>query len=543
MEWVQRTFADALAWGARTHGDREALVHGAARLTFAQLAQRADAFAAGLLARGIRPGDKVAVWLPDCVEWIVARWAITSIGAVLIPVNTRFRDADLGYVLRQSGSRALIFTARWKSANYLAIIETLIPGFAQQKPGNLQVEGLPSLHLAIGVGEGLPESVLGFDRVAAEGAGWSRADESLRQARAGITSNDVAQILYTSGTTSFPKGAMVRHGALLQNNFSTIARMNLSPVDRYLATSPLFSATGTSFTLSPFLAGGCQVLMDGFSAESFCQLVEAERITMSFFVEPIVHDLREFGGRGRFNLGTLRTGTGAPLARSSFIWICEDLGCRELTNVYGLSETSNAVCRTFGTDTLERRAESSGPPMPGVSLRIDDIDTGDPLPAGKVGEIRVKGYTVTPGYYRMPEETAKAIDDDGWLHTGDLGELTADGRLIFRGRIKEMIKPGGFNVATLEIEEFVKTFPGVKEAVIVGVPDQRQGEVGFTFIEVKPGSTVVPAELIAYCKAHIASYKVPAHVEFVREWPITPTGKLRKLELKERAAAKVARST
>lgn len=538
MQWVERTFADALAWGAATHGSREALVHGATRLTFAGLAARADAMAAGLLARGIRPGDKVGVWLPDCVEWIVARWAITSMGAILVPINTRFRDADLRYVLKQSDCRALILATRWKSVAYLSILETVLPGFGAQKPGRWEADDLPELRLVIGVGDDLPGSILPFAGIEEEGRKWRHGDESLRQARAGLRPGDIAQILYTSGTTSFPKGAMVRHGALLQNNFNTIARMNLTAADRYLATSPLFSATGTSFTLSPFLAGGCQVLTDGFSAETFCRLVEAERVSMSFFVEPMVHDLRTFADLGRYDMGSLRTGTGAPLTRSSFQWLVEDLGCSELTNVYGLSETSNAVCRTFGTDPLEHRIESSGPPMPGITLRIDDIDSGAPLPPGKVGEIRVKGYTVTAGYYRMPEETAKAIDPDGWLHTGDLGELTPDGRLIFRGRIKEMIKPGGFNVATLEIEEFIKSYPGIKEAVVVGVPDARQGEVGYAFVEAAAAAPKAE-ELIAYCRAHIASYKVPAHVEFITEWPITPTGKLRKLELKERAGKRI----
>lgn len=536
MSWADKTFADALQWGARTHGSREALVHGSVRLTYLDLARRADALAGGLLERGIRPGDKIGVWLPDCLEWIIARWAVTSIGCVLVPINTRFRDADLGYVLKQSDARALILASHWKAVNYLAVLEKLVPDMTAQKPGAWEAAALPDLRLVAGIGDGLPASIVPVGQLEEAGLAWSRAAERLEQARSQIRADDIAQILFTSGTTSFPKGAMVRHGALLQNNFNTIGRMNLGPADRYLVTSPLFSATGTSFTLSPFLAGGCQVLMDGFSAEAFCALTEQERITMSFFVEPIVHDLRAFASLGHYRLDTLRTGTGAPLSRESFRWIAEDLGCRELTNVYGLSETSNAVCRTHCTDSLERRIESSGPPMPGVTLRIDDIDTGAPLPAGRVGEIRVRGYTVMAGYYRMPEETEKAIDADGWLHTGDLGELTPDGRLIFRGRIKEMIKPGGFNVATLEIEEFIKTLPGVKEAVVVGVPDDRLGEAGFAFIERDPAATVGADEVIAHCRAHIASFKVPRHVAFVTEWPVTPTGKLRKLSLKEQAA-------
>ncbi len=539
MTWADKTFAEALHWGAKTYGRQEAAVHGDIRLSYAELARRADDLACGMLERGVRPGDKVAVWLPDCLEWLVVRWAITSMGCVLVPVNTRFRDMDLGYVLRQSDARALIMASQWKAVSYLAVLEKLAPDLSSQRAGAWEVADLPELRLVAGIGDGLPGSILPLQQIEQAGAHWSRGSELLRQARAGIQASDIAQILFTSGTTSFPKGAMVRHGALLQNNFNTIARMRLTSADRYLVTSPLFSATGTSFTLSPFLAGGCQVLMDGFSAESFCTLAEKERITMSFFVEPIVHDLRSFERLSGFDLKSLRTGTGAPLSRESFRWLVEELGCSELTNVFGLSETSNAVCRTFSTEPLEDRIQSSGPPMPGVSLRIDDIDTGNPLPAGQVGEIRVKGYTVMAGYYRNPEETAKAIDADGWLHTGDLGELTPDGRLIFRGRIKEMIKPGGFNVATLEIEEFIKRLDGVKEAVVVGVPDDRLGEAGFVYVERRPGAKVSADEIIAYCRAHIASFKVPRHVAFVNEWPLTPTGKLRKLSLKEEALRKL----
>lgn len=539
MTWAEKTFADALHWGARTYDRREAVVHGDIRLSYADLARRADDLASGLLERGLQPGDKVALWLPDCLDWLVARWAITAMGCVLVPVNTRFRDADLGYVLKQSDARALILASRWKSVSYLAVLEKLVPDLSSQRPGAWDVASLPELRLVAGIGDDLPGSILPLQEVEQAGRRWSRGAELLRQARDRLRSDDIAQILFTSGTTSFPKGAMVRHGALLENNFSTVARMRLTMVDRYLVTSPLFSATGTSFTLSPFLAGGCQVLMDGFSAESFCSLVEQERVTMSFFVEPIVHDLRAFERLGSFNLSSLRTGTGAPLSRESFRWIVEDLGCAELTNVYGLSETSNAVCRTFSTEPLQHRIEASGPPMPGVSIRIDDIDTGAALPPGKVGEIRVKGFTVMAGYYRNPEETAKAIDADGWLHTGDLGELTPDGRLIFRGRIKEMIKPGGFNVATLEIEEFIKGLDGVKEAVVVGVPDERLGEAGFVYVECQPGAAVAAEDIIAHCRAHIASFKVPRHVAFISDWPVTPTGKLRKLSLKEDALRRV----
>jgi fatty-acyl-CoA synthase len=536
-KWLSSTFADALAWGARTHAQREALVHGARRLSYAQLASRADRFAAGLLEAGVRPGDRVAVWLPDCVEWMVARWAVPSIGAILVPVNTRFRADDLGYALRQSGAVALILADRFGSVSYLDVLHTLVPDLAAQPPGDWRSAEWPDLRLVVGTAESMPPGIVPMTHIEEVGARRLAAGRSLDAIRAAIGPDDIAQILFTSGTTSFPKGAMLRHGALLFSNFNTLERMRLGPQDRCLMTTPLFSATGTAMTLSTFFAGGCLVLADGFAAEAFCELVERERITQTFFVEPIVHDLRAYAQLGRHDLRSLRTGTGAPLSRESFRWLVEDLGVRELTNVFGLSESSNACFRTFCTEPLEQRIVSSGPPMPGVSVRIDDLDTGRPLPPGEIGEIRIKGPTVMAGYFRMPEQTAQAIDAEGWLRTGDLGELTADGRLIFRGRLKEMIKPGGFNVATLEIEEFIKRVPGVREAVVVGVPDERLGEVGYAFVERHPGVDVSADAIGAHCRARIASYKVPRIIEFVTEWPMTSTGKVRKLELKARAAA------
>ncbi|MBK7471074.1 MAG: AMP-binding protein [Betaproteobacteria bacterium] len=401
--WLDRTFADALAWGASVHGEREAVVHGESRITFAELARRADQFAAGLLELGVRPGDKFGIWLPDCVEWLVARWAVPSIGAILVPINTRFRDVDLGYILKQSDCKGLLLSARWHAVDYLAVLRDVVPDLDAQRPGNWAVDSLPELRFVVCTDDTVPPGMLAYTEVVERGARGHGSVSALQQARSAIRPEDIAQILFTSGTTSFPKGAMVRHGALLQNNFNTIARLNLGMTDRYLATSPLFSATGTSFTLSPYLAGGCSILMDRFSGEAFCRIVEAERVTMSFFVEAMVHDIKAYAARDRYDLSSLRTGTGAPLTPESFRWLVEELGCRDLTNTYGMSESSNAICRSFYNDPLEQRIESSGRPMPGLSLRIDSLVDGRPLNPGEVGEIRVKGYTVTAGYYKMPK--------------------------------------------------------------------------------------------------------------------------------------------
>ena len=553
--WIERTFGQALLWAAETHGDAEALVCGTERLSFEGLAARACAFARGLIEIGVGPGDKVALWMGDGIDWMVARWAVPMIGAVLVPVNTRFRDADLAYVLAQSDTSTLILQDESRGVRYLDILSQLVPQWEQQPVGAWRSERLPRLRRVIGLAStAMAPSMSAFAVVETQGrtllaavdlkatGGYVGLDAVLHDRIAAVRPGDVAQILYTSGTTSFPKGAQVCHGALLQNNHCTVARMQLTPVDRYLSCVPLFSATGTGYTLSMLLAGATVVIVDRFDAALFCDIVARERITMSFFVDTIVEDLKAYEGRSKSDLSSLRTGTGAPLSRASFMFATEELGIPQLIGVYGMSETSNAVCRADCTDPLAKRSGTNGRPVDGVRIRIADVETNATLPVGTVGEICISGYVLMKGYYKQPEEDRKAFDAEGWLHSGDLGELDADGYLIYRGRVKEMIKPGGFNVATQEIEVFLKTHPAVREAVVVGVPDRRLGEIGYAYVELHRGAQVDAQALQAYCKASIASYKVPRYVEFVDEWPLTGSQKIRKLELKARATASLVGS-
>jgi fatty-acyl-CoA synthase len=537
--WVDKTFADAVDWAALANPTREAVVFGEQRLNFGQLAARIRRFARGLVALGVRPADHVSLWMPDSIDWIVARWAVPYLGAVLVPINTRFRDNDVGYVLGQSESKFLIVDEGYGSVRYLDILERIAPGFRHQNRGAWAVEQLPQLRSVIGRGAGIPGCMWRFEDIEAMGADTGEHPDILDVCRAQVKAQDVAQILYTSGTTSFPKGAMVRHGPILQNNYNTVERFNMTSADRYLTAVPLFSATGTSYTLSTLLCGCAMVIADRFDPRTFCELIEKEKITFTFFVDAMVHDLREYGDLKKHDLSTLRTGTGGPLSSESFRFIVEELGASEFTNVYGMSETSNAICRSFWHEPLELKLRTNGRPVPGVAVHIVDVDSGEELPPGRVGEMCISGYTVMAGYYKRPEENAKAFDDRGWLHTGDLGELTPDGYVVFRGRVKEMIKPGGFNVSTQEIEEFLLSCPGVKQAVVVGVPDPRMGEVAYAYVQPRDGETPVAEDIIARCRESIAGYKVPRFVEIVAEFPFTSTGKIKKLEMKEVARQKV----
>ncbi|VVD69584.1 3-[(3aS,4S,7aS)-7a-methyl-1, 5-dioxo-octahydro-1H-inden-4-yl]propanoyl:CoA ligase [Pandoraea fibrosis] len=540
VDWTRETFGSALMWIARTHGMREAVVHGETRLTFSELAERICAFARGLIALGVGPGENVALWMSDSTDWLVARWAVPLIGAVLVPVNTRFRESDVAYVLSQSEASTLIVEERAGSVargiRYFDILARLDPDWDKHRRGAWRCERMPAMRRVIGLScdRTLPGGMEDFRAVEAHGQ-RHRHDGVLERRLNQVKPDDVAQILYTSGTTSFPKGAMVRHGALLANNQYAAQCLRLSPSDRYLSCVPLFTATGTFYTLAMALSGAAMVIADQFSPKRFCELVEREKITVSFFVDTIVQDLKAFADIGRYDLSSLRTGTGAPLPTASFEWVSTTLGVPELVSAYGMSETSNAVVRTRWNDPYEKRSRTNGRPVRGVQIRIADINTGVSVPAGVTGEICIAGYVVMKGYYRMPDEDKKAIDAEGWLHTGDLGELDADGYLTYRGRLKEMIKPGGFNVATQEIEVFLKTYPGVRQAVVVGVPDARLGEVGYAYIERQAGAEIDPLALQQYCHAHIASYKVPRYVEFIEDWPLTGSQKIRKLELRDRA--------
>lgn len=541
FRWRDRTFPEALAWAARHHGDRVAVATRHGRLTYAGLLARVEAFALGLEAVGVRRGDQVALWMTDSMDWMVARWAVPCMGAVLVPVNTRLRGEELRYILDQSDSSTLIMDARSGEHDYLATLGEIVPDHAGQACGEWRSAGLPKLRRVIAARiDPVPPSMSGFASV--EAAGAARRDDGAGFARlgAGLKPGDVAQLLYTSGTTSLPKGAMVCHGPLLENNFHSAERTAMTADDAYLLTVPSFSASGVAACCQCLTHGARLVLMDRFSAAGFCELVERERVTTAFFADPIVYDLRHFPERTRFDMSSLRTGSGAPLSEASADFLIEELGVRELTLIYGMSETSNVIARGRSSDPLEVRRRSNGPPQPDAAVSIVDPETDVLLGTGEVGEIRVSGYTVMRGYYNKPAETAAAFDAAGRMRTGDLGMLDQHGELVFVGRVKEMLKVGGFNVAPAEIEAFLEGCPGVARAAVVGVPDPRLVEVPFAFLEHTGDAPPLPADIFSRCRAGIAGYKVPRFIAFEGNWPMTGTQKVQKARLRERALALIA---
>lgn len=538
FRWRDMTFPLALAWAARHHGDRTAVATNVGSLTYADLSEQVEAFALGLDQIGIRRGDQVALWMTDSLEWMIARWAVPSLGAVLVPVNTRLKGDELRYILNQSDASTLIMDAVHGGHDYLATLSEIAPDHAGQNPGDWQTARLPGLKRAVVArASGDCSSMYSFDTILGAGADLRGDGAAYRALTDAVAPDDVAQLLYTSGTTSLPKGAMVRHGSLLENNFHSAARTAMTPDDAYLLTVPSFSASGVAACCQCLTHGAKLVLMDRFSAEGFCELVESERVTTAFFADPIVYDLRNSYGCSAYDLSSLRTGSGAPLSDSSVQYLVDELGVAELTLIYGMSETSNVISRGCSADSRDVRLRSNGPPQPDVEITIVDPETEYVLGTDEVGEIRISGYTVMPGYYDKPAETAATFDKTGRLKSGDLGMINAHGELVYVGRVKEMLKVGGFNIAPAEIEAFLESCPDVSRAAVVGVPDDRLVEVPFAFLDAAERSDLAAARIHALCRTGMASYKVPRFIAFDRDWPLTGTQKVQKSRLRERAMA------
>jgi fatty-acyl-CoA synthase len=517
---TSRTIAGLLDEQAARFGAREALVGGAARYTYAALRAEVRAFAKGLAALGVRKGDHVAILMGNRPEWIVADLATCALGAVMVAVNTWVTARELCYVLAHSDAKLLIASDHFLRYDYFTLLAELEPLAA----------ALPRLERIVHVGARAYQDSLPFAEVYARGRAVPD-DEIARAARA-IDPNDVAYLLYTSGSTATPKGVQLQHYALIENMWHIGERMHVTEQDRLWLAVSLFWGLGCENALMNLLThGGCVVLQEHFEPGEALRLIEAERCTLFYGTPNMAQAMAEHPDRPARDLSSLRSGgtVGSPDQIRRVI----ELGAHEICNIYGLTETYGNCAVTDAAEPLEIRLTSVGRPLPGVDLRIVD-ESGRALMSGEVGEIRVKGY-VTVGYYKDAEKNRAAFDNDGYFVTGDLGLLDETGRLYFRGRIKEMIKTGGINVAPVEVEETLMAHPAVKLACVTGVPDPRRDEVIAALIVCEDGCTVAKAELLAHCRRALAAYKIPRLVKFVREaeLPLTVTGKLQKNRLAE----------
>ena len=536
---ASRTLGDLVAEMAAARPNAEAVVFRDERLDYAGLKARVDVFARALLAVGIQRGDRVALLVTNRMEWVVGAFAAAKIGAIVAAISTFSTPRELAWTLEHSDATALITLDAFRGRRFLDTLRDFCPELDLSMPGALRTMQLPSLRAIVAVRGQAPAGVFSLPEFLAQGALVDAAE--LAAAQQAVTPEDACYILYTSGSTAAPKGVTLAHGPLIANGFDIGERMHLSAADRVWLSVPLFWSFGSANALPAILThGGCIVLQESFEAGEALALIERERCSVYYGMGNMALAMLEHENHPGRRLGAMRTGLTIGPPEDIRITI-EALGAEQLCNVYGSTETYGNCAVTDAHDPLDLRLHSQGLPLPGVRLRAVDLVTRQPLPQGEIGELAVSGH-VTPGYYRAPDLDAEAFDQDGYFLTGDLGSIELDGRIRFRGRLKEMIKTGGINVAPLEVEEVLYQHPDIVQAYVVGVPDPSKGEIVAAAIELRAGAAADTASIVAFCRERLASYKIPERFAFraAGDLPRTPTGKIHKPSLADELAANTA---
>jgi fatty-acyl-CoA synthase len=517
---------------AAARPDAEAVVFRGERLRYGALKARADELARAFLAAGVRRGDRVAVILPNRPEWVITMFAASKIGAITVGVSTFSSPREIAWTIEHCQPAAIVTLESFRGRGYLDALYATCPELARSAPGQIRSERLPDLRAVVCVDERRHD---GIDRWVDFTAGATRVTEADRAAaQAAVTPDDIAYILYTSGSTATPKGVTLAHGGVIANGFAIGERQHLTAADRVWLAVPLFWSFGSANALPALVThGGALVLQESFEPGEALALLDGERCTVYYGMANMARAIGEHPDRPRRGLTSMRTGLTIGLPEDVRMTI-DAVGARELCNVYGSTETYGNCAVTDAGDPLALRLETQGLPLPGMDIRVVDPESERVLESGEVGELRVKGH-VTRGYYEDVEQTRAAFDADGWFKTGDLGLIRADGRLQFRGRFKEMIKTAGMNVAPLEVETILATHEAVKQAYVVGVPDRARGELVVAAVELREGTAATPEALTAFCRERLASYKVPTRFVFrtADEFPRTPTGKVQKPRLRD----------
>lgn len=532
---LYQTIGAAFTDIAQRHGDREAIFvrDQDVRLTYTALAAKVYAFASGLLAMGLEPGDRVGIWSPNNLEWVVTQLATAKAGLILVNINPAYRIAELDYCLNKVGCRALIFARQFKASDYCAMIAELAPEAAQASPGALRAARLPELEWLITIGEGQMAGALPFDAVAAFVTPDS--DAALDALANRLQPEDPINIQFTSGTTGSPKGATLSHHNILNNGFYSGRRMLLSEQDRLCIPVPLYHCFGMVLgVLACITHGACMVFPgEAFDAAVVLETVADERCTGLHGVPTMFIAELDHPAFATFDLSSLRTGimAGAPCPVDVMERVIVQMHMRDITIGYGMTEVSPLSFQTMPGDSLERRVETVGQVHDFVEAKIVD-GRGRVVPRGMQGEILFRGYSLMNGYWEDADRTAEAIDARGWIHSGDLATMDEDGYVRITGRAKDMIIRGGENIYPREIEEFLHRHPDVQEAQIFGIPDERLGETVCAWIRTG-NAHLTEAEIRGHCRGQIAHYKIPEHIRFVQEFPMTVTGKIQKFAMRE----------
>ncbi|MGW0042858.1 AMP-binding protein [Rhodococcus sp. NPDC003348] len=512
------------------YGDRDALVDhaGGRRWTYAEFGAEVDALAAGLLGRGVRKGDRVGIWSPNCPEWTIVQYATAKIGAILVNINPAYRSHELQYVLEQAGIAMLISAASFKTSDYAAMIELVRPN-------------CPDLDSVILLGSDA------WHRLVADGRAAHTADPTaVAQAQAALSADDPINIQYTSGTTGFPKGATLSHHNILNNGYFVGELCHYTELDRVCIPVPFYHCFGMVMGNLACTSHGAAMIIPApaFDPKATLAAVQAERCTSLYGVPTMFIAELADPDFASYDLSSLRTGimAGSPCPVEVMKQVIEQMGMSEVSICYGMTETSPVSLQTRSDDTIDQRVSTVGRVGPHLEVKIVDPATGLTVPRGEPGELCTRGYSVMLGYWNNPEKTAEAIDAARWMHTGDIGVMDADGYVAITGRIKDMVIRGGENIYPREIEEFLYTHPDILDAQVIGVPDDRYGEELMVWVRMREGAAPLDADALRdYCAGKLAHYKIPRYVHVVDEFPMTVTGKVRKIEMREKSLELIGR--
>ncbi|TIN20795.1 MAG: AMP-binding protein [Mesorhizobium sp.] len=504
------------------------------RFTWSELSDAVDALAAGFLALGMEKGDRVGIWSPNRWEWLVTQFATARIGLILVNINPAYRLSELEYALNKVGCKALVTAVSFKTSDYLGMIETLAPEIAKAEPGKLEAKKLPSLKIVIRMGEDNSPGMFNFGDVLAM-AGRDEHD-SLDRISESLKPGDAINIQFTSGTTGAPKGATLTHSNIVNNGSFVTSAIELTVDDRLCIPVPLYHCFGMSMGTMGCVTKGATMVFpgEGFDAGATLRAIAQERCTGLYGVPTMFVAMLDHADFSSFDLSSLRTGimAGSPCPIEVMKKVVSLMHMAQVTIAYGMTETSPVSFQSSVDDPLEKRVSTVGRIHPHVEVKAIGAD-GATVPVGEPGELCTRGYSVMKGYWDDAEKTREAIDADGWMHTGDLATIDAEGYCNIVGRVKDMVIRGGENVYPREVEEFLYRHPKIKEVQVFGIPDDKYGEEICAWIVLKPGQIATAEEIKAFCSGQIAHYKVPRYIRFRTELPMTVTGKPQKFLMRE----------
>ncbi|MEO9242160.1 AMP-binding protein [Pseudomonas inefficax] len=543
---LTQTIGQAFDATVARYADGEALVsrHQGLRYSWRQLAEQVEVHARALMALGVNTGDRVGIWSPNCAQWCILQLASAKVGAILVNINPAYRVGELEYVLRQSGCRWLVCADAFKTSDYHAMVQELAPELASATPGEMASESLPDLRGVVSLAANPPAGFLPWQALA-ERAGHT-STEAYAARQQSLQFDQPVNIQYTSGTTGAPKGATLSHYNILNNGFMVGESLGLTARDRMVIPVPLYHCFGMVMANLGCITHGSTMIYpnDAFDAELTLRAVAEERASILYGVPTMFIAMLDHPARAQMDLSTLRSGimAGATCPIEVMRRVIDQMHMAEVQIAYGMTETSPVSLQTGPDDHLELRVTTVGRTQPQLENKLVDAD-GCIVPRGEIGELCTRGYSVMLGYWDNPEATADAIDPAGWMHSGDLAVMDEHGYVRIVGRNKDMIIRGGENIYPRELEEFFYSHPAVADAQVIGIPCSRYGEEIVAWIKLHPGHSATVEELQGWCKARIAHFKVPRHIRFVDEYPMTVTGKVQKFRMREISVAEISAVT